>query len=44
MQLRFQLPVPTDGVLVHGLYMDGFAWDWKLMLVGDSARGVMNAP
>ncbi|GFS25719.1 dynein heavy chain 6, axonemal [Elysia marginata] len=39
-----ELPVPADGVLVHGLYMDGFAWDWKLMLVGDSARGVMNAP
>ncbi|GFO48627.1 dynein heavy chain 6, axonemal [Plakobranchus ocellatus] len=43
-QLDEELPVPPEGVLVHGLYMDGFSWDWKLMVVGDSAKGVMYSP
>nr|KAI8727211.1 dynein heavy chain 6; axonemal [Biomphalaria glabrata] len=35
------LDVPD--VLVHGLYMDGFAWDWDHMTVGDQLKGQMQA-
>ncbi|XP_055869629.1 dynein axonemal heavy chain 6-like isoform X1 [Biomphalaria glabrata] len=35
------LDVPDDGVLVYGLYMDGFAWDH--MTVGDQLKGQMQA-
>ncbi|CAH8871669.1 unnamed protein product [Trichobilharzia szidati] len=34
---------PEDGVLVHGLYMDGFRWDDKTMQVTDSILGEMLA-
>ncbi|KAI8730841.1 dynein heavy chain 6, axonemal, partial [Biomphalaria glabrata] len=37
------LDVPDDGVLVHGLYMDGFAWNWDHMTVGDQLKGQMQA-
>ncbi|KAK6967199.1 dynein heavy chain 6 axonemal, partial [Biomphalaria glabrata] len=37
------LDVPDDGVLVHGLYMDCFAWDWDHMTVGDQLKGQMQA-
>ncbi|XP_018654464.1 LOW QUALITY PROTEIN: hypothetical protein Smp_130810 [Schistosoma mansoni] len=32
---------PKDGVLVHGLFMDGFRWDDKTMQVTDSILGEM---
>ncbi|XP_059176449.1 dynein axonemal heavy chain 6-like [Physella acuta] len=38
------LPNIDDGVLVHGLYMDGFAWHWENMTVGDQIKGQMNSP
>ncbi|XP_056004113.1 dynein axonemal heavy chain 6-like isoform X1 [Ostrea edulis] len=38
------LPSPEDGVLVHGMFMDGFRWDEKEMLVTDSIKGIMNSP
>jgi dynein heavy chain len=37
------LEVPADGILVHGLFMDGFRWDDKLMVVADSLPGEMNS-
>ncbi|CAH8627144.1 unnamed protein product [Schistosoma bovis] len=32
---------PKDGVLVHGLFMDGFRWDDKTMQITDSILGEM---
>ena len=39
-----KLPTPEDGVLVHGMFMDGFRWDEKEMVVTDSIKGIMNSP
>jgi len=36
--------VPDDGILVHGLYMDGFRWDDERKVVADSVPRVMNSP
>ena len=36
--------VPADGILVHGLYMDGFRWDDEKAVVAYSLPGVMNSP
>ena len=38
------LPNVTDGVLVHGLFMDGYRWDMDAMVVADSLQGEMNPP
>lgn len=38
------IPTPDDGILVHGLYMDGFRWDMEAMHVTDSLPGEMNPP
>ncbi|KAA3673121.1 dynein heavy chain, axonemal, partial [Paragonimus westermani] len=35
---------PSDGVLVHGLFMDGFRWDDKTMQLADSILGETIAP
>ena len=37
-------PPPADGILVHGLYMDGFRWDDEEKVVADSLPKVMNTP
>ena len=37
------LVLPKDGILVHGLFMDGFRWDDENMLLADSLPGVMNS-
>ncbi|XP_030047949.1 dynein axonemal heavy chain 6 [Microcaecilia unicolor] len=36
------LPFPEDGVLVHGMYMDGYRWDDELMVIEDALPGQMN--
>ncbi|BFZ25685.1 hypothetical protein BsWGS_28724 [Bradybaena similaris] len=38
-----QITMPEDGVLVHGLFMDGFRWDWQEMVCADSIQGQMNS-
>lgn len=37
-----QIERPKDGVLVHGLFMDGFKWNDDTMQVEDSIKGEMN--
>ena len=37
-------PPPADGILVHGLYMDGFRWDNDGQVIADSLPRVMNSP
>ena len=39
-----QLPTPENDVLFHGIFMDGFRWDEKEMVVTDSIKGIMNSP
>jgi len=38
-----QIESPKDGVLIHGLFMDGFRWDDNLGAVEDSLPGEMSA-
>ncbi|XP_067106416.1 dynein axonemal heavy chain 6 [Osmerus mordax] len=38
-----ELPVPKDGVLVHGMFMDASRWDDVNMLIEDALPRVMNA-
>jgi len=35
------IELPEDGILVHGLYMDGFRWDDQEMVVEDALPGKM---
>ena len=44
LELVKDIPSPSDGVLVHGLFMDGYRWDDENMVVEDSKRGEMTAP
>ena len=39
-----EIESPEDGVLVHGLFLDGFRWDDDNMEVADSNVGEMNTP
>lgn len=37
-----RLKAPSDGVLVHGLFMDGFRWDGDNHALADALPGVMS--
>ena len=37
------IQLPNDGILVHGLFMDGFRWDDENMVITDSLFGQMNS-
>lgn len=37
------VPVPEDGVYIHGIFMDGFRWNDETMLIADSLPGKMSA-
>ena len=37
-----ELDVPEDGVLIHGLFTDGYRWDDEFMVCADSLPGEMN--
>nr|XP_006813236.1 PREDICTED: dynein heavy chain 6, axonemal [Saccoglossus kowalevskii] len=38
------IPSPSDGVLVHGLFVDAGRWDDETMLLADALPGEMNPP
>ncbi|XP_013408536.1 dynein heavy chain 6, axonemal [Lingula anatina] len=44
LEMDKEIPAPEDGVLVHGLFMDGFRWNMEEMRVESSLQGVMNEP
>ena len=37
------LPTPTDGVLVHGLFLEAARWDNDKMQLGDALPGQMTS-
>ncbi|PVD36438.1 hypothetical protein C0Q70_03422 [Pomacea canaliculata] len=43
-ELDKEIDLPKDGVLVHGLFCDGFRWDDDTMTCADAIKGVMNSP
>ena len=43
LQILQEIESPEDGVLVHGLFLDGYRWDDDNMVVTDSKIGEMNA-
>ena len=43
MEMDQAISLPEDGILVHGLFMDGFRWDDEDRVVEDSLPGKMMA-
>ncbi|XP_064645339.1 dynein axonemal heavy chain 6-like [Lineus longissimus] len=43
LEMDKELPAITDGVFVHGLFMDGFRWNTETTTVADSLPGEMMA-
>ncbi|KAJ8245285.1 hypothetical protein GJAV_G00269100 [Gymnothorax javanicus] len=42
LEMDAELPVPEDGVLVHGMFMDACRWDDDNMVIEDALPRVMN--
>jgi dynein heavy chain len=43
MEMDKEIEKPEDGVLVHGLFTDGFRWSDEENAVEDSLPGIMNS-
>ncbi|CAH1788942.1 unnamed protein product [Owenia fusiformis] len=43
MEMDKEVDKPKDGVLIHGLFMDGFRWDSENNVVIDSLKGEMTS-
>ncbi|XP_064174621.1 dynein axonemal heavy chain 6 isoform X1 [Anguilla rostrata] len=42
LEMDAELPIPEDGVLVHGMFMDASRWDDDNMVIADALPRVMN--
>ncbi|KAJ8402442.1 hypothetical protein AAFF_G00369310 [Aldrovandia affinis] len=42
LEMDEELPIPEDGVLVHGMFMDASRWDDENMVIEDALPRVMN--
>lgn len=44
MKLYNNLEEPSDGVLIHGLFIDAGRWDFDKKVLTDALKGEMNPP